>query len=222
MRHSVSKRTVSAIMAGLFVQYAALSAAYAGEILNFQVLKDGEPIGYEKVEITPTATGRTVTVETLTDVRVLFLRFHYDHQRTEQWVGDELLTVETTTNDDGTHYTWQASYEQDCYTLGGKGVGKRDACDAAWPLTLWQESVTAKTDLYSVINAEPYAVQTKKVGEETVMIENRETPAIHYVMSGDVERDLWYGTDGKLLKTSFKRKGYDIDFIRVDAMTLQK
>jgi hypothetical protein len=191
-------------------------------MLNFRVLKDGEPIGYETVEITPTATGQTVTVKTLTDVRVLFLNFHYDHQRTEQWQDGKLISVETTTNDDGTHYTWQASYDGDCYALAGKGVGKRDACDAAWPLTLWHEDVTGKTTLFSVINAEPYAVHTQRVGEENVMVENRETPATHYEMSGDVERDLWYGTDGKLLKTSFKRKGYDIDFIRVDAINPQQ
>lgn len=222
MRNSVAKRTASALIAGFIGSIAVFSTAVGSEILNFQVLKDGEPIGYEKVEITPTANGKTVSVETLTDVRVLFLKFHYDHQRTEQWVGDELVSVDTITNDDGTHYTWQASFEQDCYALAGKGVGKREACDSAWPLTLWHEDVTGKTALFSVINAEPYAVKTQKVGEETLMVENRETPATHYVMSGDVERDLWYGTDGKLLKTSFKRKGYDIDFVRVDAMTLQK
>ncbi|MBX2832203.1 MAG: hypothetical protein KTR23_13850 [Rhodospirillales bacterium] len=221
MRKSVLKRTVSAVIAGLFAQCAVVSTAYAGEILNFRVLKDGKPIGYEKVEITQTAKGRTVTVETMTDVRVLFLQFHYDHQRTEYWDGDALVSVETTTNDDGTHYTYQASYTDDCYELAGKGVGKREACDRAWPLTLWLEDVTGKTDLYSVIDAEPYGVETKKVGLEKLMVSDRETPAIHYVMSGDIKRDLWYGTDGKLLKTSFKRKGYDIDFIRVDAIALQ-
>lgn len=222
MRNRIAKVSISALIAGFTVQYATASLASESEMLNFRVLKDGEPIGYETVEITPTATGQTVTVNTLTDVRVLFLKFHYDHQRTEQWQDGKLISVETTTNDDGTHYTWQASYDEDCYALAGKGVGKRDACDAAWPLTLWHEDVTGKTDLFSVINAEPYTVHTQRVGEENVMVESRETPAVHYEMSGDVERHLWYGTDGKLLKTSFKRKGYDIDFIRVDAINPQQ
>mgnify|MGYP001627756836 CR=1 FL=1 len=222
MRNRVANRAISVLIAGFLIQTATVSLAFGSEMLNFRVLKDGEPIGYETVEITPTATGHNVRVETLTDVRVLFLQFHYDHQRTEQWQGDTLIAVDTTTNDDGTHYTYQASFEDDCYALAGKGVGKRDGCDNAWPLTLWHEGVTAKTNLFSVINAEPYSVTTRKVGEETVMVESRETPAVHYQMSGDVERDLWYGTDGKLLKTSFKRKGYDIDFIRVDAIALQE
>jgi hypothetical protein len=219
---NVALRAAAALTVGLMGSTAAFSSASASESLNFRVLKDGEPIGYEKVEVIPTATGQTVKVETLTDVRVLFLQFHYDHQRTEQWQDEKLVSVETTTNDDGIHYTYQASFEQDCYAIAGKGVGKRDACDSAWPLTLWSEDVTDKTALFSVINAEPYTVKTEKVGAETVVVEDREIPATHYTMSGDVTRDLWYDTDGKLLKTSFKRKGYDIDFIRVDAMTLQK
>lgn len=222
MRASVWKRTLPALVSGIFVWLAAGTSVQAGDVLNFHVLKDGEKIGHEKVEITQTADGHVVRVETLTDVQVLFLRFHYDHQRTERWHGNTLVSVETTTNDDGTHYTYQASYQDDCYALAGKGVGKRDACDNAWPLTLWHEDVTRKTNLYSVINAEPYRVETRKIGDEKLMVGNRETPATHYVMSGDIKRDLWYGPDGKLLKTSFKRRGYDIDFIRVDVETLQK
>ncbi len=222
MRQHNWKRTVSGLIAGILAQSAIVSMASAGETLNFRVLKDGETIGHETVEITPTDTGHTVRIETLTDVSVLFLKFHYDHQRTEIWQNDALASVETTTNDDGTHYSWQASYDGECYQLVGKGVGKRDACDGAWPLSLWSEDVTTKTSLYSVIDAEPYGVEIRKVGTENVMIENRETPATHYIMSGDVQRDLWYGPDKKLLKTSFKRKGYDIDFIRVDAMSLHK
>lgn len=222
MRNRISKSSILALIAGFVIHCATPSLASGSEILNFRVLKDGEPIGYEKVEIIPTSTGQTVKVETRTDVRVLFLKFHYDHQRLEQWQGGNLVSVETTTNDDGTHYTWTASYDADCYTLAGKGVGKRDACDGAWPLTLWHEDIANKSDLFSVINAEPYRVNTQRVGEEIVMVESRETPAVHYEMSGDVERDLWYGTDGKLLRTKFKKKGYDIDFIRVDASSLQQ
>lgn len=222
MRHPIWKHTISGLITGLLALSAIASLASAQETLNFRVLKDGEPIGYETVGITPTPTGHTITIDTLTDVRVLFLKFHYDHQRTEQWQGNKLVSVETKTNDDGTLYSWKASYEDDCYQLAGKGVGKRDACDGAWPLTLWREDITTKSDLYSVINAEPYSVKIEKIGTENVRIENRETPATRYIMSGDIQRDLWYGPDRKLLKASFKRKGYDIDFIRVDAMTLQK
>ena len=103
MRNRISKSCISALIAGLAIHCAVPSLASGSEILNFRVLKDGEPIGYETVEITPTATGQTVTVKTLTNVQVLFLKFHYDHQRTEQWQDGKLVSVETTTNDDGTH-----------------------------------------------------------------------------------------------------------------------
>ena len=223
MRHSFIKSTVlCTLAAGLIGSLGAISSAHADETLNYQVLKDGEPIGFETVEITDTPDGYTAAITTRTDVKVLFLQFQYGHSRLEKWRNDQLVSVDTDTNDDGSPYTYKAEYEGDCFEVAGKGVGKRDACDGAWPLTLWREDVTTKTSLYSVINAEPYAVTTRKTGTETLAINNREIPATHYVMTGDVQRDLWYGDDGRLLKTSFKRKGYDIDFIRVDAKDLQK
>lgn len=223
MRHSFIKSTVlCTLAAGLIGSLGAISSAHADETLNYQVLKDGEPIGFETVEITDTPDGYTATITTRTDVKVLFLQFQYGHSRLEKWRNDQLVSVDTDTNDDGSPYTYKAEYEGDCFEVAGKGVAKRDACDGAWPLTLWREDVTTKTSLYSVINAEPYAVTTRKTGTETLAINNREIPATHYVMTGDVQRDLWYGDDGRLLKTSFKRKGYDIDFIRVDAKDLQK
>ncbi|KZB52519.1 hypothetical protein AUP42_15570 [Thalassospira lucentensis] len=223
MRHSFIKSTVlCTLAAGLIGSLGAISSAHADETLNYQVLKDGEPIGFETVEITDTPDGYTAAITTRTDVKVLFLQFQYGHSRLEKWRNDQLVSVDTDTNDDGSPYTYKAEYEGDCFEVAGKGVAKRDACDGAWPLTLWREDVTTKTSLYSVINAEPYAVTTRKTGTETLAINNREIPATHYVMTGDVQRDLWYGDDGRLLKTSFKRKGYDIDFIRVDAKDLQK
>lgn len=223
MRHSFIKSTVlCTLAAGLIGSLGAISSAHADETLNYQVLKDGEPIGFETVEITDTPDGYTAAITTRTDVTVLFLQFQYGHSRLEKWRNDQLVSVDTDTNDDGSPYTYKAEYEGDCFEVAGKGVAKRDACDGAWPLTLWREDVTTKTSLYSVINAEPYAVTTRKTGTETLAINNREIPATHYVMTGDVQRDLWYGDDGRLLKTSFKRKGYDIDFIRVDAKDLQK
>ncbi|MBO9506693.1 DUF6134 family protein [Thalassospira sp. A3_1] len=223
MRHSFIKSTVLCTLAvGLIGSLGAISSAHADETLNYQVLKDGEPIGFETVEITDTPDGYTAAITTRTDVKVLFLQFQYGHSRLEKWRNDQLVSVDTDTNDDGSPYTYKAEYEGDCFEVAGKGVAKRDACDGAWPLTLWREDVTTKTSLYSVINAEPYAVTTRKTGTETLAINNREIPATHYVMTGDVQRDLWYGDDGRLLKTSFKRKGYDIDFIRVDAKDLQK
>ncbi|OSQ50029.1 DUF6134 family protein [Thalassospira alkalitolerans] len=223
MRHSFIQGTVLCTLAAGFIgSLGAMTSAYADETLSYQVLKEGEPIGFETVEITDTPDGYTAKIKTRTDVKVLFLQFQYGHERTEIWRDNQLVSVDTDTNDDGSPYLYKAEYDGDCYEVAGKRVAKRDACDGAWPLTLWREDITAKTSLYSVINAEPYAVTTRKTGTETLAIENRETPATHYVMSGDVDRDLWYGIDGKLLKTSFKRKGYDIDFVRVDAKNLQK
>ena len=200
---------------GLFSLCA--SQAMADETLNYKVFKDGEPIGSEQVILTDTSDGQTAHVITETSVQVLFLKFHYHHDRTETWKGDSLVSVKAETDDDGTPYQWLAEYEGKCFEVAGKGVPRREECNGAWPLTLWREDVTRKTNLYSVIDAAPYKVSVAKTVDNNLDIDGQTVPATHYVMTGDVTRDLWYDKNGKLLKTSFKKKGYDIDFIRVDA-----
>ena len=216
MRKSVLKQTIAALVFGPAL-IAVPTSSYADEVLNFHVLKGDEKIGYEKIEITDTENGRTVKITGKTDVTVLFVDYHYAHERTEKWENNQIVSVEAKTSEDDKTYDFSVSYQDDCYEISGKHVDERKACNGAWPVSMWKEDVTGKTYLYSVINAEPYEVKTKKVGDETLMIENRETPAVHYVMTGDAERKLWYDKNGKLLKTSLKKEGYDIDFIRVDA-----
>ncbi|MDP2699108.1 DUF6134 family protein [Thalassospira sp.] len=191
-------------------------SSHAEEPLNYKVFKDGEPIGFETVTFTESPDGLAVDVTTQTDVRVLFLTFQYHHKRREIWRDGNLVSVSTETSDDGTPYAFLAEYDGDCYELAGQNTPRREACNGAWPLTLWSEQVTTKDHLYSVIDATPHTVRIDKTENGTLTLGDETYPARHYIMSGDVSRDLWYGEDGKLLKTSFKRKGYDIDFIRVD------
>jgi hypothetical protein len=47
-----------------------------------------------------------------------------------------------------------------------------------------------------------------------VLRKGQEMAAERYRIAGDVDRDLWYGSDGKLLKTAFERRGYPIEIVR--------
>jgi hypothetical protein len=190
--------------------------AQAAETLNYKVFKDGDPIGFEKVVLTDTDQGMHAKITVQTNVNFLFLKFTYHHVRDEDWKAGRLVSVKAETDDDGTPYAWLAEYDGDCFEVAGKGVPRRDTCNGAWPLSLWNEKVTQKDRLYSVIDAAPYHVRVSKTVDSSLDLDGKKIPATHYLMTGDVTRDLWYGTDGKLLKTSFKKKGYDIDFIRVD------
>lgn len=190
------------------------TAAWAGDRnLSYVVLKENEPIGHETVALHDAAGGLTVDVETETRVKVLFLDFHYRHRRTEQWSGGRLVRMIADTDDDGTPHHIEAASDGQGVRLVVDGASREFPADVL-PLSLWGKAILDRTTLYSIVDATPYKVTVKSLGNETVNISGRAIEAQHYRIAGEVDRDLWYGPDGLLLKVAFEHRGYPIQFIR--------
>lgn len=198
----------------------------ATQTLRYQILMEGRPIGQEVVTIHQQGDEATVKVATQTDVSILFLSFHYDHQRSEEWRQGQLVRMSTHTNDDGTKTDTVAERLQSPPVQDGQpragtagwrmtvnGTVSERTMDSL-PLTLWTSAVIRKDHLFSVIDAAPYAVQVAALGAEPLAIGSRTAEAQHYSMTGDVDRELWYDSDGHLLRTTFKRRGYPIEIVR--------
>lgn len=208
---------------------AALSAALAAAVLltalpgvaaaqaparslTYDILMGDDPIGTERVRIEPQGDRTKVTVAATTKVKVLFLNFHYDHKREEVWKGGVLESMTATTDDDGTPHSLSVARADGGYRLTVDGKVETVPANAL-PLTLWTPDVLAHPLLLSVIDGDRYAVSSRNVGMETVQAGGRAVEAAHHRIDGGVERDLWYGADGTLLKTRFKRSGYDITYV---------
>ena len=175
--------------------------AKAETTLEYDILKEGEPIGREIVRISKEGGETKVNVSTQTDVKVLFLEFHYKHERNEVWKGNELISVVSQTNDDGTEHQYQLQKADGAYLIKVNGEDQTADLDTL-PLTLWTKAVLNHPTLLSVIDAQPYQVSTVPVDEG------------HYRLDGDIQRELWFSKDGYLQKAAFKRKGFLIEFLR--------
>lgn len=206
---------VVGLLGGLLGGLVAAPAAEAAstQTLSYKVLKEGEPVGKETVSLTQEGDRLMVEVATETRVKVLFLDFHYNHHRTETWVQGHLERMVADTDDDGAvhHLEIQRTAGAVKVTVDGKGL---DLPPGALPLTLWGKAPLDRPSLYSIIDAEPYKVSTQDLGAESLSVAGRQVTAEHYRMAGDVERDLWYGPDGYLVKVAFQRRGYPIQFVR--------
>ena len=93
----------------------------------------------------------------------------------------------------------------------GKDITKNDL---ALPVTFWNSSVLLKKDIFSALDGSDFKVKWKVLPGETIKVKGKMVKARVYQMTGDLERKLWYSKDGEFLKTTFKKKGYDIAWIR--------
>jgi hypothetical protein len=190
----------------------ASSSAWARPV-SYVILKEGEPIGHESVAIDRAGDQTTVQVDTETRVKVLFLDFHYKHHRVETWQGGELQRMVADTDDDGAIHHLEAQRSGDQIHLTVDGTHQDIAADAL-PLTLWSKAILDHPNLYSIIDAQPYRVTVKDLGSAPVAHAGQDIPAERFRMSGDIDRDLWYGSDGLLVKVAFERRGYPIEIVR--------
>jgi len=181
--------------------------------LGYAILMDGSPIGHESYDFHQDGDHTSVTVQTKTDVKLLFLTFHYRHQRQEDWQDGRLLTLKADTDDDGTKHHLEAAANGPALalTLDGSPVSLPAG---SLPLSLWNKALLSTTNLYGVIDAQPYHVSVQDLGKESLAIGGHTQDAWHYRISGDVQRDLWYDQDGLLLQAAFERRGYPIKFVR--------
>lgn len=205
------------LFCGALAMGAALATpANAAEVpkdMNFTITKGGDPIGTHTFKFSKRGARMTVNVETHTKVNVLFLKFTYDHKRTETWNDAKLVGLKSKTDDDGTPH--KVNIRAKGGTIAGTADDKPASIDGmALPVTFWNAEILNKPVLFSALDGHDYHLEWKQLPDESVKVEGSMVNAKVYEMSGELERKLWYSADGEFLKTKFVKKGYDIEWIR--------
>jgi hypothetical protein len=202
---------VSALAATLLAPLASQAADTTA--LSWVILKEGEPIGRETTVLSRDGDHTRVEVTTDSKVKVLVINFHYHHKRSEDWVGGRLERLIADTDDDGAIHHIDAKRDGETITATIDGDTKTWPAGTL-PLTLWGKAILDAKLLTSIVDGEPYQVTVRDLGAENLSLNGQAKPAEHWRITGDIERDLWYGADGLLLKAAFRRRGYPIELVR--------
>jgi hypothetical protein len=168
---------------------AAQDVPYGGSH-SFAAYRNGQRIGTHTVEFR--RDGDRLAVATSIDLAVKFAGFtayRYSHRSRELWRGDELLTLESTTNDDGKPYSVKASGE----TLP-PGI---------LPSSHWRLQQTAQSQLLNSQKGTIEPIRATVVGRETVRTATGMVPATRYRYDGGIRMDQWYDDRGRWVKTTF-------------------
>jgi hypothetical protein len=202
-------------IAGLCLVAAGLVAgsARADGTLGFTIFKEGDPIGHDSYTIEKAGDLTKVKVETQTDVHVLFISYHYRQDRTEIWKDGALQSLVSDTDDDGTKHHVDVHREGDALVASADGA-KKTAPGTAVPFTLWTNEFLKAPVVLDVTDFQQMKVGVEDKGSESLAIDGKTVPAHRFHLTGDLSWDLWYGSDGILLKTAFKRRGYPIFLVR--------
>lgn len=193
----------------------AITGEAAQDAMVFDVLRDGDKIGEHRLDFEQLDGTLKVSVETEMKVSVAFFTlFRYEHKRVERWRDGELESLAGMTNDDGEEFEVSIVRKEGFYSRTVNGTEE----EIREPLSvdsLWSKERLGAGKLFSVASGQSYRVRSNLLGWETIEAKGGSMEAEHVKLSGEVERDLWYGPSGELLKVQYEgAEGETFEYVR--------
>ena len=212
-RRSRLGRAVAALGLLLFT-VPAYALVLDGLALEYRVLRDGAEIGRHRVRFSHRDGQLIVETEVRIAVTFLFVTlYRYELDARETWRDGRLVALASTTNDDGDLYEVNAVSNGETISVEA-GANSWTAPATVVPASLWRRDMARGTLLLGIEQGERIAVAFDEVGRETVAARGGEVSATHVVVSGELERELWYDDDGILVHLRLVgRDGSDIVYI---------
>jgi hypothetical protein len=187
----------------------------ASNRLVFHILRKGSTIGEHSVDFAH--AGDALTVSVAADIVVgigPIAFFRYFHRATVQWQAAQVVSIDATTNDDGTPRHMSARRDESGLVVEGSNSSRYVAPPRSLPGTHWNR---AMLDV-PFINTEDGRLMSPRVtlvGMENVEVTGGSIQCQHYTMRGDANLDTFYDLTPSWVGLRFSAKdGSEVRYLR--------
>ena len=161
--------------------------------IAFKLIRHGSSIGTHTVEFR--ADGDTLLVDIAVQVRVWLGPIpiaHYTHHGRETWSGDRLVGVQAHTDRNGRQLNMAAAWNGRGLSVQGSGTSPYMAPIDAYASTYWR-----KASLFGpLIGTQDGTLNRPSIvqppAERVRLASGAQTRAQRYVLSGDMDVEVWY------------------------------
>lgn len=181
--------------------------------LKFKLVREGSEIGRHQVTFTPAQDNLTVTTNIDIVVKMGFITlYRFGQQVVERWVGGQFGSADVTTNDDGTKLMVSVQRDGDHLLIDSSKRGRLNAPANAMLATYWNRAVMDGPIIGTQDGRVLAPHVTARDWEPVSVAPGKQIDARHYVLTGDLEVDLWYDHDDRW--RALQLKGPDNSLIR--------
>lgn len=165
----------------------------AGNRLRFDIMRKGSKLGIHQLSFSPAADGVTVhtAVELVYKIMGVTL-YHYTHRAIEIWAGNQVVSMQAMTNDNGAQYSVTARRGPGGLAVQGTKAPRYVAPVDALPASHWNQRELEGP----WINTQDGRLMRPKViagHVETIPAGGGHSlSARRFTLSGDVQLDMWY------------------------------
>jgi len=189
--------------AALFSSSAAPAEPMA-ETLRFAVMRDGQQIGTNTIELRRNGSETTVQMMTQVQVKIAFVTvYRFEQTETERWVGGKLMALSAVTNDNGTRHRVKATRTNDRLTIEADGKTTEVAGNTI-PASLWNPLLLEKTVAFNPQDGTMMPIAVTDRGVDQLVVQGRAKRTRHYVINSTFPQDVWYDDARQLVKVELK------------------
>jgi hypothetical protein len=182
--------------------------------IRFRALHQGSPVGEHSVIFRPEGERLTVTTRIDITVKVLFFTaFRFKHEAEEVWESGRLVSVRSTTNDNGTHLQVSGYAAGDGFRILGEDGPFLAAAQLLTSNTLWDSRLVRESRLIDVQHGGEVGLVAKRLAEETVKTPRGPVVASRYqILTPHYAGSLFYDSDGRWVKGLIEQQGEILEY----------
>jgi hypothetical protein len=184
-----------------------------GDRLEFDVLRDGGPLGHHILTFTREGDALTVTTDVQLKVTLGPITFfEYLHDVTEKYVAGKLTWVGSRTKKDGKWKTLSAQAMAGGLKVAGEAY-KGTLAGRVIPSTHWNQDEMKQAAMFSTETGEMLPMKVTDRGLERVKVGATTVEARRYDVVSDLEASFWYDAQGRWVKCAFEAEGSKIEYV---------
>lgn len=140
-------------------------------------------------------------------------KYRYSSSGTEVWKSGRLIQLANEADYNGDKYVVQASAQQQELAFEVNGESQSAAADV-WVTSYWNEPEPQKIGQeLALLTADKGQMLTgtlQRVGTEQLSVADKSVNATRYQIRGDVEVDLWYDDEHRLIRQAARESGHRV------------
>lgn len=163
----------------------------------FKAFLDDRPIGAHTFTVTTEGARRTVTSDAAFDVRILGITaYRYRHHAEEQWAGDCLTGLSTSTDDDGKPASARLVRTGEMNEITANGA-RRSEPGCLMTYAYWNPALREQTRLLDPQTGRVDAVKVERAGSGRVRVGGQDIVATDWrITGGESPIDVWISEQG--------------------------
>jgi len=211
------------IGAGVCSLGESITQAAEKETRTFSIRIDNRPAGMYQMTISR-PDDRTFIVDSRADVSVskLFIKYKYNYQGTELWKDGRLVRLNSKTNDDGKQFEVLAQAEGERLRVQVNGKEYTTPRPDVWTTTYWTlPDPKLRNQAVALLDCDTGKVlggTMQPIGTQQLTLAGQTQNCPHYRITGDVQVDVWYDAQQRLVREVSLDDGHRIvlELARID------